>query len=114
MFSTITHLEVPVTNVARAKRFYGKLFALKFITIDTGYVIFKPAKGVGGAFVLVPKIGRGDTFVPYFEVKSIERTLLLARKMRVKVRVPYTSIADYGFMAQIYDSEGNVIGLHES
>ncbi len=114
MFNTITHLEVPVTNVARAKRFYGKLFVLKFVTLDTGYVIFKPAKGVGGAFVPVKKVFRGDTFVPYFEVKSVEKALLIAKRLRAKVIVPYTSIGEYGFMAHIQDSEGNVIGLHET
>ena len=114
MFNSVTHLEVPVTNVARAKRFYGSLFALKFITLETGYVIFKPAKGVGGAFNPVKKIVRNDTFVPYFEVKSIARTLLIAKRLRAKILIPYTSIGEYGFMAQIKDSEGNTIGLHET
>ena len=113
MKHSITHLEIPVTKMARAKKFYGKLFAWKFETIDKDYIVFRPAQGVGGALRTVKKVSTGESMTPYFEVVSLEKTLAVAKKLKAKVIVHYMDIGKYGFMAQIKDSEGNTIGLHQ-
>ena len=68
--------------------------------------------GAGGALSLVKRVAKGVSSCPYFGVKSIEKSIAQAKKFKVKVVMPKTEIGgDHGFMAQIKDSEGNLIGL---
>ncbi len=111
--SGIVHVEIKVTNIARAKKFYGKLLGWKFFDMMPGYVLFEAGKGaVGGAFDKVKKIAKGDATLAYFEVKSMDVSLDLVKKLRGKIVTPKTEIpGGRGAMAHFRDSEGNLVGL---
>ena len=113
MGSAMVHLEIKVTNMARAKKFYGKMFGWKFRAMMPEYQVYNPGGDeAGGALSLVKKIAKGEAACPYFGVKSIEKSIAQAKKFKVKVVMPKMEIGGgHGFMAQIKDSEGNLIGL---
>jgi uncharacterized protein len=112
-------VEIPVTNMKRAKTFYAKTFGLTYQMVDMhGYklALFPMAMGVvgtGGALVY------GPTYTPsyegtiiYFSSKDIEASLKKVAQSGGKVIQNEKSIGEYGHVAYFEDSEGNRIALH--
>lgn len=110
MTTPICHLEISVKNVPRAKKFYAKLMGWKFQTMMPGYEMFSLGKNSGGA-LQKGKAGK-SSMLPYFHVRSIDRTLARAKALGAKILKPKTEIGgNHGCMALIRDSEGNTIGI---
>jgi predicted enzyme related to lactoylglutathione lyase len=110
MSTPICHIEINVKNLVRAKKFYSKVMGWKFQTMMPGYAMFSLGKNMGGAL----STGKAGTssMLPYFHVRSIDRTLERAKALGAKVVTPKRKIGgDHGFMAHVRDSEGNTIGL---
>jgi predicted enzyme related to lactoylglutathione lyase len=110
MSTPICHLEINVKSMARAKKFYSKVMGWKFQAMMPGYEMFSLGRNMGGAL----SKGRAGTssMLPYFHVRSIDRTLERAKALRAKILIPKKAIGDgHGFMAHVRDSEGNTIGL---
>lgn len=115
----VTWFEIPVMDMARAKRFYEEVFNQKLIDVNMGprqmamFPMKTEVSGIGGALV------KEETFVPsyagtmvYFSVTDITATLNKVVAHNGKIRIPKTSIGEYGFCAYFEDIEGNRIGLH--
>ena len=108
----IVHLEIKVTQMARARKFYGKLFGWKFTPMTKGYLLFSMGKSHGGALDLVKSVAKKNATCPYFDIKDIDATLQLAKKLGGKTVTPKTEIGGgHGFMALFKDSEGNLMGI---
>ncbi|WP_306120941.1 MULTISPECIES: VOC family protein [unclassified Roseitalea] len=117
----VSYIEIPVHDLDRATAFYSAVFGfeLERATID-GYemALFPHADGrpgASGALVM------GDVYEPseagaivYFSVADIDRALALATENGAQVLYPKKDIGDQGFVAEIEDSEGNRIALHQS
>ena len=114
----ISWFEIPVTDLARARRFYEAVFAIP-MTVETvdGYdmAIFPGDDGPGGALV------KGDVYVPgkagpilYFRVPDIDA--VMARAVAAGGRSLYAKkdIGANGWVAEFEDSEGNRIALSQS
>ncbi len=112
--------EIPVSDMSRATRFYEQVFGHKLTPIDPnqdGYSCFpmQPDRvGTGGALRLAPEQISADRGVTiYFGVDAIDPVLERIQPAGGKVAMPRQSIGPYGFIAQILDTEGNRIALHE-
>jgi predicted enzyme related to lactoylglutathione lyase len=116
----VVYFEIPVLDLDRACDFYSKVFGTT-LTQDLvdGYQMaffesFDESFGASGALVV------GDVYRPshqgcfiYFGVESIDETVARAVEHGGSVLYPKKSNGDLGSVAEIQDSEGNRIALHE-
>lgn len=111
--------EIYVQDMSRAKAFYEATFELKLEELPSpGLKMFAfPMKmelpGCGGALVHYPGKASGDggTLV-YFSCADCAQEAARAIKHGGRVFKEKFSIGPYGFIALIYDTEGNMVGLH--
>ena len=117
----IRFVEIPVADMDRAVTFYEAVFGfdLELQTID-GYdmALFPFDPAAPGATAALAK---GDVYRPaqlgpivYLAVDSIDATLHRARTQGGKTLYEKKSAGDWGWVAEIEDSEGNRIALHEA
>lgn len=110
----ITHIDIPVTDMARASEFYGSLFGWQINEIPgfEGYPMWQaPNKISGGG--LAP---RGEGFTQprsYVEVDSIDDTLALVTEKGGSVVMEKSPISETSWWAIFTDLDGNVVGLYE-
>lgn len=110
----ITHIDIPVTDLARASGFYSSLFGWQIAEVPgfEGYPMWQaPNKISGGG--LAP---RGEGFTQprsYVEVDSIDDTIAVATAAGATVLAEKTPISDTSWWAVIADVDGNAIGLYE-
>lgn len=107
--------EIAVSDMERAVPFYEKTLDIKLDLQDFGgqkMAWFPVEKGevYGATGSLVEGTAGNSGTVVYFSVASIEA--VLGRVEESAVLIPKTDIGEFGFFAQIQDSEGNTIGLH--
>jgi predicted enzyme related to lactoylglutathione lyase len=116
----VVYFEIPVLDLDRACDFYSKVFdtTLTQDVVD-GYQMaffesFDASFGASGALVV------GDVYRPshqgcflYFGVESIDETVARALEHGGSVLYPKKSNGDLGFVAEIEDTEGNRIALHQ-
>ena len=120
MTNAINWFEIPVTDFARAKKFYELILAVQIMEMphpDLKYGMI-PADmqngGIGGAIV------QGDGFIPSATGSLVylnggEDLGIPLSKVEVaggKITLPKTPIGPNGFMAYFQDTEGNKVGLH--
>ena len=116
----VVYFEIPVLELDRACNFYSKVFETTLTQeVVDGYQMalfetFGDSFGATGALVV------GDVYIPshqgcflYFGVENIDETLARAIKQGGSVLYPKKSNGDLGFVAEIQDTEGNRIALHE-
>jgi predicted enzyme related to lactoylglutathione lyase len=116
----VVYFEIPVLDLARASNFYSKVFetTLTQDVVDDYQMAFFESSGelfgAPGALVV------GDVYIPshqgcfvYFGVESIDETVARALECGGSVLYPKKSNGDLGFVAEIQDTEGNRIALHE-
>ncbi|ESA35550.1 glyoxalase bleomycin resistance protein dioxygenase [Leptolyngbya sp. Heron Island J] len=117
----VRYFEIPVSNLERAIEFYEHVFdvSLGYTKVD-GYemALFPEAlddMGASGA------LAKGDVYVPgkagpilYFSVLSIDEILARLASVSGMVLYPKKAIGNDGFVAEIEDSEGNRIALHQA
>lgn len=119
MINSINWFEIPVTDFARAKKFYEIIYDAEIIEIPFpegkyGMLPCDMEKGVGGGIAqyagfnpsthgsLIYINGGEDLSIPLSKVEDAGGKILL----------PKTSIGQNGFMAHIIDTEGNKVALH--
>jgi len=115
------YFEIPVLNMDRAVRFYSALFSFSFDQdefdgIQIAYFPFEEKlSGITGV------LAKGEIYQPthqgvllYLHTEDLEEILEKARKAGTRTLYPATFHKDLGFaVAEIEDSEGNRIGLHQ-
>lgn len=110
----ITHIDIPVADLAKAAAFYSGLFGWRISEPPgfEGYPMWSAPNGVSGGG-LAP---RSDDFRQprsYVEVDSIEETVAAARAAGGTVAMAKAPITDTSWWAVIVDPDGNHIGLFE-
>ena len=116
----VVYFEIPVLDLDRACDFYSKVFdtTLTQDVVDGYQMAFFETSdesfGASGALVV------GDVYIPshqgcflYFGVESIDETVARALEHGGSVLYPKKSNGDLGFVAEIEDTEGNRIALHQ-
>ena len=110
----ITHIDIPVSDLAQATQFYSGLFGWQIAEPPgfEGYPMWQaPNKVSGGG--LAP---RGEGFTQprsYVEVDSIDDTLARATDQGATVLMAKSPISDTSWWAVMQDPDGNCVGLYE-
>jgi uncharacterized protein len=115
----ITWCEIYVQDMERAKSFYESVFQMKLEKLESpgmemwAFPMSMDRVGASGALVKMDGVKSGGSgIIPYFhcdEVAAEEGRVVTAGG---KIHQAKMSIGQYGFMALILDTEGNMIGLH--
>jgi predicted enzyme related to lactoylglutathione lyase len=122
MKNAISWFEIPATDLARATKFYEKIFDVSLIPMDMPNIKMRmfpidDMMGVGGALVDSGGFHKPSaTDGPLIYLNSNPDVQLVLDKVEAaggKITVPKTLISpENGYMAVILDTEGNRIGLH--
>jgi hypothetical protein len=114
----ICHFEVPAEDMERAKTFWRGLLGweLEDAKEFEGYTMIRTRMGDGS-----PGIGGGmvmrqhpeQQIMNYFDVKSVEEYVELAKSLGGKVIMEKTAVPGMGWFAVCMDTENNVFGLWE-
>jgi len=121
MKNVINWFEIYTSDFDRAKKFYSTVFSYKLTDLpmsndrhsDMRYATFPgDEKGVNGALVKIDqaKPGYGGVLV-YFASEEINAELSRVEAAGGKILRPKTNIGEFGFIALIEDTEGNLVGL---
>lgn len=113
--------EIYVSEINRARTFYESVFQTKLEKLgdnDPGLEMwafpgFPEAGGASGTICKMKGFEPGhNSVLVYFTCNdcSVEEKRVI--EFGGKIQKSKTSIGQYGFMALVYDTEGNMIGLH--
>lgn len=118
--NAVNWFEIPVSDFARAKKFYSTIFGyempeMEMDSVRMGILPYQQGQGVGGAICF------GEGYEPTEKGAKVylnggdDLTTVLNRVEAAggKVELGKTAIQDdMGYFAIFYDTEGNWIGLH--
>ncbi len=110
----ITHIEIPVSDYARATAFYGAVFGwdIKEAPGFEGYPMWQaPNKISGGG--LVSRSEPSQSPVSFVEVDSIDDAVAKVVELGGTVSKPKQQISETSWWASVLDLDGNQIGLYE-
>ena len=110
--------EIYVQDMPRARKFYESVFQFKLEQLPTDIEMWtfpmeKDKVGAGGALVKIEGFSSGgNSTLIYFasEDCAIEAARVVSAGGRIQQEK--MSIGPYGFIAHVYDTEGNRIGIH--
>ncbi len=111
--------EIYVQDMKRAQKFYEKLFAVKLQALPSpiikmlAFPMGPKWPGCAGALVKMDgkESGGGGTLV-YFSCADCAVQAARVVKLGGEIFKPKFSIGEFGFIALVVDTEGNLIGLH--
>ena len=111
--------EIYVQDMNRARAFYEAVFQIQLQQLPSpvikmwAFATRREAPGCTGALVHMPGVESrmGGTIV-YFSCTDCAIEAERASKSGGKIHKPKFSIGEYGFVSLVYDTEGNMIGLH--
>lgn len=111
--------EIYVQDMPRAKTFYEHVFAVQLQKLDSSelemWAFPMQENGAGAMGTLVKMDGfpsGGNSTLVYFTCADCAVEAKRAKENGGQVFKDKFSIGQYGFIALVYDTEGNMIGLH--
>jgi len=121
MANVVSWFEIPVTNMDRAKRFYGNVMEkeMEDMPAPMGEMVVFPmepnAENAPGALVKMEGFEPSQSgSLVYFACEDLANELGRVEENGGKVLVPKTDIGEFGFFAQFEDTEGNRVALHSN
>ena len=110
----ITHLDIPVSDLAAAGEFYSGLFGWQLAEIPgfEGYPMWQAPNQISGGG-LAPRSEGFTQPRSYVEVDSIDETVAKAVDAGGTVAMAKNPITETSWWAVIVDPDGNHIGLFE-
>ena len=120
--NSLNWFEIPVTDIARAKKFYETIFEIKMEDMEMPgmkYAMFPfdPSKAkIAGGLAQSPMHTPSKTgSIIYLNANpDLQNVLDRVEKAGGKVTTPKTSIGPNGFMAFFIDTEGGLMALHSN
>ncbi len=120
----VVHFHIPVNEMSRAKKFYADIFGweIKEIEKHKNYQLVTTVTTDENDMPIEPGAINGALYVREtpeeypeitIEVSSIEDYLKKIEKSGGKLVTPKTPVGDFGFYAEVLDTENNTIGLWE-
>jgi len=124
MKNAVNWFEIYTSDFNRAKKFYTEVFKCELMDIpmdnerhpEMKYAVFSNDENENGASGALVKMdaaqpGLGGTLV-YFNTEEINAELGRVEAAGGKIMRSKQDIGEFGFIALIEDTEGNMIGLH--
>ena len=115
----INWCEIYVQDMDRAKRFYESVFEMKLEKLESpgidmwAFPMAMDTVGASGALVKMDGVESGGSgTIPYFHCDEVAVESERVVNAGGQIHKPKMSIGQYGFMALVLDTEGNMIGLH--
>ena len=110
----ITHIDIPVNNMAQATAFYGSVFGWRIAEAPgfEGYPMWRAPNAISGGG-LAPRSADFTSPRSYVEVDSIDDALARAVELGGSVAQPKQQIDPTSWWAVLIDPDGNEIGLFE-
>ena len=121
MTHSISWFEIPTNDLARAQKFYETILGLELIPMDMPGIQMRmfPVPDqtyISGALTYAPDFYQpqsNGTLVYLNANPDVQHILDRVEAAGGKIIVPKTEISpDIGFMAVIYDTEGNRVAFH--
>ncbi|HEX7846887.1 MAG TPA: VOC family protein [Chitinophagaceae bacterium] len=122
MKNAISWFEIGTSDLERATKFYEAIFNVKLAPLDMPNIKMRmfpidDMMGVGGALVDSGGFHKpSSTDGPLIYLNGNPDVQIILDRVEAaggKIMVPKTEISpEYGYMAVIFDTEGNRIGLH--
>lgn len=123
--NALSWFEIPSLNLEKAQQFYESILQIKMQPMTIGpsecaaFPYDKDADGVGGAVICGPTApaiatrANPGVLIYLYSEHSIEVLLERALANGGSVAMPRTALPPgLGFMASIFDLDGNKVGLH--
>jgi predicted enzyme related to lactoylglutathione lyase len=111
--------EIYVQDMPRAKAFYESVFGGQLSKLDTpdleiwAFGMSQDGYGAPGALVRMPGVpSGGNSVIVYFRCDDCAVEAAKAASAGGKIVKPKFAIGQYGYIAFVNDTEGNMIGLH--
>jgi predicted enzyme related to lactoylglutathione lyase len=118
-YNPVGWFEIYVEDMARARKFYEAVFAVKLDRLPTpdlemwAFPMALDRTGAAGALVHMTGMpSGGNSVLVYFSCADCAVEAGRVRQAGGRVEKEKTSIGEYGFIALAVDTEGNMIGLH--
>lgn len=114
MPNPFVHVELNTTDLAKAKSFYGDLFAWQMEDMPLGngeYTILKVGKGTGGGMMKHPVPGMPSSWLAYVEVDDIQGATQKVKTLGGTVMRDVTEVPGMGWFSIILDPTGAALGL---
>lgn len=117
--NAIGWFEIYVQDMERARKFYEAVLARKLEKLEAGGLDMwsfsgdMESPGSAGALVHMPGFpSGGNSTLVYFVCEDCATEEARVVKAGGKIEKSKFSIGPYGFVALVYDTEGNMFGLH--
>ena len=111
--------EIYVQDMNRAKKFYEAVFGVRLEKLNTpgleiwSFPMLRDQMGTAGALVRMEGFpSGGNSTIVYFACADCAVEEGRAEKLGGKIEKRKMSIGEYGYISLVYDTEGNMIGLH--
>jgi uncharacterized protein len=121
MKNPVCWFEIAVIDMDRAKNFYGTIFNCSFIDLEMGPQTLAMFPGTPDQPNAYGALVKADDYVPstdghkiYFTCDDLNHELGIAEKIGATIILSKTSLGEFGNMALLMDTEGNMIGLHSN
>ena len=117
----VAWFEIYVQDIDRAKRFYESVFQVTLMKLNTpssgvefwGFPADMTSYGSSGALVKMEGVSSGgNATLVYFSCEDCAVEEGRVAGFGGKIQRSKTSIGEYGHISLVYDTEGNMIGLH--
>ena len=119
MNNPIGWFEIYVADMARARAFYEAVFGVALAELESpgmqmwAFPMLPEKPGASGALVRMPGFPMGgNNILVYFSCADCAVEAAKAAESGGKVHKEKMSIGQYGNIALVVDTEGNMIGLH--
>ncbi|HEX4479806.1 MAG TPA: VOC family protein [Rudaea sp.] len=118
MENPVGWFEIYVADLTRARTFYEAVIRTTFTKISDSPEMWQFANnmqtyGAGGALVHMPGFPVGNnSVIVYFACEDCAVEEKRAVAAGGHVQKTKFAIGEYGFISLVFDSEGNMIGLH--
>lgn len=119
--NALNWFEIPMTDAARAKKFYEAIFEIEMQTVEMmGMTMHmfpcEQPKSSGGLVKSEMHVPSQTGAIIYLNANpDLQLVLDRIEKQGAQITMPKTFIdADTGYMAFFIDSEGNIMGLHSN
>jgi predicted enzyme related to lactoylglutathione lyase len=111
--------EIYVQDLARARRFYETVLGTTLSRLDAdglemwAFPMAEGQRGIGGALLSVAGMpSGGNSTLVYFNCEDCGVEAARVAAAGGKVQREKMSIGQYGHIALVFDTEGNLFGLH--